>query len=273
MQHKTVLFTAAIGIAVLSVSFLLRQSRLAAADEQPNTQDKRTPVIVELFTSEGCSSCPSADKLLANLVKKQDIPGAQIIALSEHVDYWNRLGWADPFSSAAFSARQSEYAQGFRLDSVYTPQMVVDGQSEFVGSDSVQARSAIVRLAKSPKATVTVEKVETKGLMKPNALPLQVTVTPGSGARHGETADVYLAVTEDNLRSEVRRGENSGRTLDHVAVVRSMIKIGTITGADPTVVKPVPTLNPTWKRKDLNAVVFVQERGSHRIVGAGTLAL
>lgn len=273
MQQKTVLIVAAIGIAVLSVGFMAHHSLVAAADERPAAQGKKTPVIVELFTSEGCSSCPSADRLLSNLIKKQDVPGAQIIALSEHVDYWNRLGWADPFSSPAFSARQSEYAQGFRLDSVYTPQMVIDGQTEFVGSDSDQARSAIARYAKSPKAAVTVEKSEIKGEMKPNALPLQVTVTPVPGARRAATADIYLAITEDNLRSDVRRGENSGRTLEHVGVVRQLTRIGTLSGSDTSIVKPVPTLNPNWKRKDLNAVVFVQERSSHRILGAGTMTL
>src|SRR6266851_780391 len=103
----------------------------------------RSPVIVELFTSEGCSSCPPADDLLARLQKSQPVPNAEIIALEEHVDYWNELGWADPFSSSRYRERQNDYARIFQVDSVYTPQMVVNGQAGFSGSDSEQAYAQI----------------------------------------------------------------------------------------------------------------------------------
>ncbi len=134
--------------------------------EVPSVESKRSPVIVELFTSEGCSSCPPADKVLAELENTQPVAGAEIIALSEHVDYWNYIGWSDPFSSEAFSARQGAYASVFNNDGVYTPQMVVDGQAEFVGSNSEKARTAIARLAKIPKAEVTIDFVSAiKGTM------------------------------------------------------------------------------------------------------------
>jgi len=122
-----------------------------AADRLP---EQRQAVLVELFTSEGCSSCPPADVLLERLERSQPVSGAQIVVLSEHVDYWNRIGWADPYSSPAFSARQEQYARHFRTQGPYTPQMVVDGRSEFVGSDARTAESAIRAATKHPKSTI-----------------------------------------------------------------------------------------------------------------------
>src|SRR5438309_1867008 len=115
-----------------------------------------SPVLVELFTSEGCSSCPPADELLTRLEQTQPVGGAQVIALSEHVDYWNRLGWTDPYSSAEFSKRQNEYARVFETDEVYTPQMIVDGGVQFVGSNLNKARDAVDGAAHDSKAVVTV---------------------------------------------------------------------------------------------------------------------
>src|SRR5215468_9246058 len=131
----------------------VRQSS-AQSDAQP--ADKRTPVIVELFTSEGCSSCPPADEVLARLEREQPVAGAEIIALGEHVDYWNQIGWTDPFSSRSFSERQGAYAETFRLDGAYTPEMVVDGRVEFVGSDWNKAVAAITQAASAPKADVQI---------------------------------------------------------------------------------------------------------------------
>ena len=105
--------------------------------------DRPVPVVVELFTSEGCSSCPPADRLLARLDQTQPIAGAQVIAIEEHVDYWNQLGWNDPFSSPQYRARQNDYAIAFHAKDIFTPQMVVNGQAAFVGSDMTRAYKEI----------------------------------------------------------------------------------------------------------------------------------
>src|SRR5579862_2899444 len=106
-------------------------------------EDRRVPVIVELFTSEGCSNCPPADQLLARLERSQPVAGARVIALEEHVDYWNQVGWVDPFSSPQYRARQNDYALSFHVDNVYTPQMVVNGGAAFIGDDMNRAYQVI----------------------------------------------------------------------------------------------------------------------------------
>jgi hypothetical protein len=225
-------------------------------------------VLVELFTSEGCSSCPPADKLLADLDQNQPIKGAQVIALSEHVDYWNRLGWKDPFSSADFSRRQSEYARVFGGKDIYTPQMVVDGQAEFVGSNLAAAREAILKAALSPKANVAL----TIKSSSPKSVAIAVRVENIPAISSGDTADVMLAITESGLSSNVSRGENSGRKLAHSAVTRKLIKIGSISGNSFTGERTID-LDSRWKRENMKAVAFAQERTSRRAIGAAAIKL
>src|SRR5689334_16426960 len=138
------------------------------ADRLP---EQRQAVLVELFTSEGCSSCPPADALLERLDRSQPVPGAQVVVLSEHVDYWNHIGWADPYSSPAFSARQEQYARRFRTQGPYTPQMVVDGRTEFVGSDARAAESAIRDAVRQPKAAVHITTGEAAADIEIDPLP------------------------------------------------------------------------------------------------------
>ena len=243
-----------------------------AASEPAGAGDKRTPVIVELFTSEGCSSCPSADAVLMRLDKTQPVAGVEVIALSQHVDYWNYLGWRDPFSSEQFSERQRDYAERFGRDGVYTPQMVVDGQAEFVGSNNGKALDAIAKAAQSPKATVVIESTgETPG----SAPQLRVRVADVPAVSAGDAAEVWLAVTESNLAIDVARGENGGRRLGHAAVVRRLSALGGITEQKAATfsVETVVKLDGSWRRENLRAVAFVQERASRRILGAATFAL
>ncbi|SEU05364.1 DUF1223 domain-containing protein [Hymenobacter actinosclerus] len=222
----------------------------------------RVPVVVELFTSEGCSSCPAADAALRELEMAQSVPGVEVIALGEHVDYWNRLGWKDPFSSAQFTERQRTYAAGFGTGS-YTPQAVVNGRYEFVGSQRGKLTEAIARAAQAPRATVQLSRAITGKLaIKVDALPAGTAPT-----------EVLLALTETSLSTQVGRGENSGRLLRHAAVVRELRPLGS-PAADGTFAASVPLqLNPVWKTANLRAVVLVQEKASRRIVGVGVLGL
>jgi hypothetical protein len=237
-----------------------------------HSEARRVPVLVELFTSEGCSSCPPADRLLARLVREQPIEGAEIIALEEHVDYWNRLGWADPFSSGHHSARQQEYARAFGK-AIYTPQMVVDGWSEFVGSDARRLREAIERATQAPKADVRIARTDSKDGDGAIALQVRVEQVPQVAARDGGA--VFLAITEDDLESSVTRGENAGRRLTHVAVVRSLQRMGKLDdkASVPFERALVVDIRPEWNREKLRAVVFVQDLRRLRIFGAAAIAL
>jgi hypothetical protein len=278
MKYRTVLFILMFAVIMLSALIVDRslnaRNAFEAQAEEPPVDSKIVPVLVELFTSEGCSSCPPADELLANLERTQPIPGAQIITLGEHVDYWNRLGWADPFSSAQFSARQSQYANAFNKDDVYTPQAVVDGRAEFVGSNASRAREAIAAAARSPKAAVTVS-IATGVKTQAAEIPLRIRIENIPAISASDTAEVLLAITESNLRSEVARGENSGRSLKHTSVVRRLSQIGNIDSKNDGAFNAdaLARIEKVWKRENLKAVVFVQERASRRVLGVALLAL
>jgi len=221
----------------------------------------RTPVVVELFTSEGCSSCPPADNLLARLPRA--FPDLDIIPLSEHVDYWNDLGWKDRFSSDLFSARQQDYGRLFRLESVYTPQMVVNGQAQFSGGDEARARQEILRAASPPKANAALS------MLSPGVMHVTVDHIP-DGVRN---ADVFLAVTESGLESSPTKGENNGARLRHTGVVRSLTSLAHIDIKRNASYTADAKLNPNpeWRQENLQYVVFVQDRGSRKLIGAATL--
>jgi len=240
---------------------------------QPDPSARRVPVLVELFTSEGCSSCPPADELLASLNQNQSVAGAEIIALSEHVDYWNRLGWADPYSSPEFSARQNDYGSVFGSDEVYTPQMVVDGQIQFVGSNAGKARDAISKSAREPKAEITI--TPAKATTRPDGeITIDINVAGVPRIAGADTADVLLAITESGLRSNVSRGENAGRKLTHTAVVRKLTTLGVVDATSGSFSGiAAANIEKGWTRSSLKAVVFVQERESRRVLGAAAVSL
>jgi len=235
--------------------------------------DRPVPVIVELFTSEGCSSCPPADRLLARLDQTQPVAGAQVIALEEHVDYWNQLGWMDPFSSAQYRARQNDYAIASHAKDIFTPQMVVNGQAAFVGSDSNRAYREIGAAAAEPSTTL-VTLATTPNAKDPDLLDLSVQVS-NRGSAKWKKSNVYLAVTESGLSTFVSAGENSGHRLRHSAVVRSFGVIGHVDPKGASGGQLVSTLRlpREWKRENLRAVVFVQERDTYRITGANAVDL
>jgi hypothetical protein len=232
----------------------------------------RPAVIVELFTSEGCSSCPTAERMLARLEQTQPVPGAQVVAIEEHVDYWNQLGWTDPFSSPQYRARQNDYAVAFHASNIYTPQMVVNGQTAFVGSDMARAYHEIGAAAQT--ATTSVDLGAGPNSRDPDLLDLSIQVTNSKTAKWRDS-NVYLAVTENGLMTFVQRGENGGRTLRHSSVARSFGIIGRVNPQGASGGQLVSTLRlpREWKRENLRAVVFVQERETFRITGASVVVL
>lgn len=234
-----------------------------AADAVPA---KGTPVLVELFTSEGCSSCPPADRLLQELDSKQPIDGTQIIVLSEHVDYWNSLGWKDPYSSPFFSDRQSAYSDHFGLTTVFTPQMIVDGESQFSGSNERAAHDNITKARSQQKIVIQISSVSAQD----GTLKAHVEAGEGKGA-------VYVVVALSHAESQVSRGENGGRRLSHVAVVQSLTKIGELSAGQEfykdVVVKLTAGADPT----NLRLVAFAQEVGNDntpgRVLGSAVTAV
>ena len=226
---------------------------------------ERAPVLVELFTSQGCSSCPPADEVLARLEAQQPVKGAEIIVLSEHVDYWNYLGWKDPFSSAQFSTRQQQYGRHFGARGVYTPQMIVNGKAELIGSNERRARREIERVAQDQPASsvkITVDEAQ--------AIHISVKLA-GAGS---SAATVWLAITEGGLSNPVRNGENGGRTLAHTGVVRRLQNAGQIAAGQTQAQFEIKGgFARDWKVEHLRAVAFVQESGVGKVLGAASLPL
>ncbi|HVB85887.1 MAG TPA: DUF1223 domain-containing protein [Candidatus Dormibacteraeota bacterium] len=240
----------------------------AAPAETPNPSvSTRKPVIVELFTSEGCSDCPPADELLKNLELQQPIPRVEVIAIEEHVDYWNHDGWVDPFSSPEWTLRQQDYVTKLRAGTEYTPQMVVDGESQLVGSFAAAAERTIEIASLSPQVPVTLTPGNSDGK---DAQEFSVSVGNLAAAKAQSDAEVWLAVTEDGLHSSVSAGENAGHVLYHAAVLRSLQKVGVAKANSQSGFSGSARVkfNSHWNRANLHVVAFVQEKHSLKILGA-----
>ena len=220
---------------------------------KPNPAD-RGFAVVELFTSEGCSSCPPADALIAKVQKESS--GKPVYILAYHVDYWNRLGWKDVFSDAAWSQRQRGYSQRLKAE-VYTPQAVVNGRTEFVGSEENSLRNAIKNgLQKDAKTSLVISNVKVAG----DKAGLQYRAD-------GETNNTSLlvALVEKNATSKVERGENAGRTLSHVQIVRKLqsINLSGHTSGIVNIALPSGVNAEGWE-----VVAFAQNNSNGEITGA-----
>jgi hypothetical protein len=258
-----------VAISLLTTILSFRYIHAASASARPSSDDTPgNPVLVELFTSEGCSSCPPADALLERLDRSQSVIGARLIVLSEHVDYWNGIGWRDPYSSHEYSERQSAYATQFGLAGIYTPQMVVDGHFEFVGSDEHRASQAIKEAARASKARVSISLGSSDG----NAITVHVEAGPLPSSADTQSAGVFLAIADNSDESQVSGGENSGRKLQHVGVLRKLTRIGAVDGS-AGFSRDINLDLKSRNHGNLRIVVIVQEAEVGRVLGAGLARL
>jgi len=253
---------APLGLAVLAL--LAAGSPLGSAAARGPGQ----PVIVELFTAEGCSACPPADALLDRLAREQPVAGAEIVALELHVDYFDSGGTVDPFAQASFGARQAEYLRAFGKRGAYTPQLVVDGQREIAGSREREAQDAVAEAARGQRAKVQIARSGDR---------LAVTVDGLAELGGSDALDLMLAVTEEGLSSHALGGESNGRAGVHGPVVRELRKVSTVSGSGgraPVQVKDVAVnVDASWRRENVRAVAFVQRPRTLEIVGAAVVSM
>lgn len=224
----------------------------------PGLAPSRPAILLELFTSEGCSSCPPADELLAELARAGAVEDTPVIALELHVDYWNYLGWRDPFSDETFSQRQASYVPLLGMRGPYTPQLVVDGRHDVLGSSAPRARAAILNAS---EGQTTRAKLNLSLTGSGETLQLSASELPR------RRVVLYAAVTESGLSTRVPRGENAGRLLPHGPVVRWLRPVAQ--GEGGTLQAEVPLrLSPGWRREALQVVGFAQEAASGHVLGA-----
>lgn len=231
------------------------------------------PVVVELFTSQGCSSCPAADRLLTRLGAEPEL-STRLFPLAFHVDYWNHIGWTDPFSSRTWTERQRRYARELSGGRVYTPQLVVNGRTQTVGNDEEEVLALLREaLARKPAADLHVRLSAAGG---PDRLRAQVTAEMARAPEAKlKSLELLVALYQKDLTTSVGQGENEGRRLENDYVVRHLERAGRLraqagatTEADVTF-----ALEPDWNRSDLGVVAFLQDPKTLAIHGAARATL
>jgi hypothetical protein len=259
-KNKRLLAIIMLPLAILlTAGFIHRNARATTTRPIPDfdaTSDKGF-AVVELFTSEGCSSCPPADRALAQLA--DEYPG-QVYVLGFHVDYWNRLGWKDIYSDASYTQRQKEYAERFRLESIYTPEAVVNGQKEFVGSDRQKLQSAV----KAELAATTNNSLGLTTGTKGNNVTVQYTIKGSNVTTAG--AMLHTALVQSMASSQVLGGENRGLSLQHVNVVRDFQSVplkNAKTSGSETSGKVELTIPGGLTAKDCKVIAYIQDRSAH----------
>jgi hypothetical protein len=254
-------------ISVLSCLQASSQTQVAAGDPSAAATPPADahPVVVELFTSEGCSSCPPADLFLQKLDTYQPIQGAQLIVLSEHVTYWDHDGWKDPNSSEALTDRQSSYESALGKKDPFTPQVIVDGDQELtLQTPSEHVKEVLQQARDEAKIPVQITGV----LVDPgNPSVLRAHVDAGENSTK-HNADIYVALALNHVESQVLKGENGGRHLVHVAVVQRITKIGKLSKGKSFAEDVQVKLTPRDDPKNLRVIAFVQESGPGKILGA-----
>ena len=250
-MKKTFIFILLSGFLIFASNIFIKAQTIEKTELNTNSNTKSF-VLIELFTSEGCPGCPPADRLLQKLESEQPYKNTEVITLSLHVDYWNRSDWKDPYSSTLFTRRQDIYARAFRQRDTYTPQMIVDGRTFFIGSNAAEATKAIVANAKNEKANIEISNEN-------NKLKVEISKIPPR-----ENSTVFLAITEDISATEKKSARAS--------VVRELRTLGMITTVQNEFkYEQMIQIQPDWKRENLKFVVFIQENQSRKILGVNRI--
>lgn len=224
------------------------------------TVSAKSPVLVELFTSQNCPTCPAAERVLSELEKIQPVAGAEIITLAWHVNLWDSFNWKDEFSSPFFTQRQVIYSRSLNIGEIYTPQMFVDGTTYFIGSKQDKAAKAIAQAIKMPKAEINLS-------LEGDKLSVEI---PNLPKRQAST--VYLALTEDKIVRRLERGNNAGKTMEYPSVARSIHPVATVDAQTSRFnAETYLQLQTEWRKENLNIIVFVQENASRRIIAVKRL--
>jgi len=260
-QFSRYTLIAALALATLAGCLPTRLWSQATISPTPGSPPQK--VLIELFTSEGCSDCPAADELLRQVTGRKDVGGQLIVGLSEHVSYWNGLGWRDPFSSDLYTARQNEYATRFALASVYTPQMIVNGREQFVGSDRRALDAALAAESKRKQIQLRIDSAQVTD--KNLTFSYSASDLPAKGS-----LQLVAMLVDDMDRSKVLLGENSGRDLVHVAVARALAPLGALHEAEQHSV--TLSLPPSFSKSSTghHLVLFAQQSGLGAVMGIDT---